>query len=97
MIYTLCITLLACSVLFAYWRLVKGPTPVDRILGLDGIAASFIGFVAVTSVQQSTAQYLEVILIISLLAFFSTVILVRCVWISRPVQTNKEQTNADVR
>lgn len=54
-------------------RLRRGPTVLDRILAFDLIATCVVAMVVLLSVRWSTPMYLEAILIVSLLGFFTTV------------------------
>jgi len=55
------------------WRLTRGPTTLDRLLGLDTFTVSIVGLVAVYSIRANTAEYVELILIVTALGFFTTV------------------------
>lgn len=54
-------------------RLKMGPSLLDRVLAFDLIATCVVAMVVLLSVKNQTAMYLEVILIVSLLGFFTTV------------------------
>jgi multisubunit Na+/H+ antiporter MnhF subunit len=77
--HLLTLTLAACSLLLAFslflclLRLRRGPTIMDRILAFDTICTLIVGFMAVVSVRWDTALYLDLILVFTLLGFFSTV------------------------
>lgn len=66
---------LSFSVLVCFYQLVKGPTSADRILALDVIGFNIISIVTVISILLHTLAFLEVILIIGILAFLGTVAL----------------------
>jgi len=61
------------SILLIFVRLAAGPTIEDRIVALDLLAANGIGFVAVYALKFGTATFLDVGLILALLAFLGTV------------------------
>ena len=65
--------MLALAVVLALVRLRRGPSVLDRILSFDLIATCVVGMVVLLSVAWSTAVFLEAILIVSLLGFFTTV------------------------
>lgn len=54
-------------------RLITGPTVSDRIVAMDLIASVTIGFILVYSVLMKETMYFDVIIIISLISFISTV------------------------
>ncbi|WP_245154006.1 Na(+)/H(+) antiporter subunit F1 [Jeotgalibacillus proteolyticus] len=54
-------------------RIIKGPSLPDRVVSFDVIGVNLISIVAVIGVILNTAAYLEVILIIAILAFISTI------------------------
>ncbi len=55
------------------YRLTRGPTTLDRLLGLDTFTVSVVGLVALFSMRANTAEYVELILIVTALGFFTTV------------------------
>ncbi len=77
--HLLTLTLAACSLLLTFsifvclLRLRRGPTIMDRILAFDTICVLLVGFMTVVSVRWDTALYLDLILVFTLLGFFSTV------------------------
>lgn len=57
----------------ALWRIAVGPTTLDRILGLDLLTITTVALMIVESVRQGTGEFLELILIVTALGFFTTV------------------------
>lgn len=68
--------LLGIAILFGFTRMVKGPTIVDRILAFDSIVICVVGLVCLLSLKWQSAFFLELILIVAALGFFTTVALV---------------------
>lgn len=56
-------------------RIFVGPSVSDRILGLDAIGITLIGFIGVIMILQETIAYSDIILVLSILAFVGTVAL----------------------
>jgi multicomponent Na+:H+ antiporter subunit F len=69
----LALILLSISTLGFIYRVVKGPTTPDRVIALDAIGINLIGITAITSILLHTQAFLEVILLIGILAFIGTV------------------------
>ena len=69
------IALAACgvTVLLAVVRLVKGPSTADRVVALDLLSAVAVGIMAAWSVVADDAVYLDVALLVALVAFLGTV------------------------
>lgn len=67
------------AICIALYRIIRGPSMPDRVVALDMIGVNLISLVAVFSVFLRTHAYLEVILIVGILAFISTVGLARYV------------------
>jgi multicomponent Na+:H+ antiporter subunit F len=65
--------LLSVATLGCIYRVVKGPTVPDRVIALDAIGINLVGITAITSVILKTEAFLEVILLIGILAFIGTV------------------------
>lgn len=65
--------LLALALLFCLLRLLAGPTVMDRILAFDTICVVIVGFMALLGARWGTSLYLDLVLVFTLLGFFSTV------------------------
>ncbi|MEI5907798.1 Na(+)/H(+) antiporter subunit F1 [Bacillus spongiae] len=61
------------SMLGLIYRVVKGPSIPDRVVALDAIGINLVAFVALISMLLETHAFLEVILLIGILAFIGTV------------------------
>lgn len=57
----------------AFWRIAKGPTTLDRMIGFDLLTISVVALMILFSVHEGTGEYLELIIIVTALGFFSTV------------------------
>jgi len=69
----ICFATLFFVMVCGFVRLRRGPSVLDRILAFDLIATCVVAMVVLLSVKWSTPMYLEAILIVSLLGFFTTV------------------------
>ena len=78
-ILTISMSLYIIAILLALYRIIRGPSMPDRVVALDMIGVNLISAVAVFSVALSTHAFLEVILIVGILAFISTIALARFV------------------
>lgn len=67
------LAILLLAMLMMLYRVVKGPTTVDRVIALDSIGIALISVVALLSILLDTTLYFEVILLLSILAFIGTV------------------------
>lgn len=61
------------ALLLGFYRLARGPSVVDRILAFDAVVLCAVGLTATLSREWNTEHYVELILIVSSLGFFSTV------------------------
>lgn len=66
----LCISI---SMVGLIYRVIKGPSVPDRVIALDAIGINLIAIVAIMSMILNTNAYLDVILLIGILAFIGTV------------------------
>jgi len=66
------LTLLLCG-----WRLLRGPTSVDRVLALDTLYVSLVALVVLLGMHWRTQLLFEAALIVALLGFVGTVALAR--------------------
>ncbi|PAE25517.1 MULTISPECIES: Na(+)/H(+) antiporter subunit F1 [Bacillaceae] len=70
MIAILCISVATLALIY---RVIKGPTTPDRVVALDAIGINLVAIVALTSIALNTNAFLEVILLLGILAFIGTV------------------------
>lgn len=77
--YALGISLIAIalSMLLCLYRLIFGPSIVDRLLALDTLFLNATGLVIVLGIYWSSTNLFESALLISMLGFVSTVALAR--------------------
>ena len=76
---TLALGILSVSFLVTIYRIVKGPTLPDRILGLDMLVAIAIGFIAVIGIKTGYTLYVDVAIALGLVGFLATVAFARFV------------------
>ncbi|WP_010277045.1 Na(+)/H(+) antiporter subunit F1 [Paenibacillus senegalensis] len=65
--------ILSLSILTCMYRVIKGPSMPDRIIALDTIGINMIALVAVLCVHMKTQAFLELILVVGILAFLGTI------------------------
>jgi multicomponent Na+:H+ antiporter subunit F len=71
------LTLLGGSLLLVLVRLVRGPDLANRVVALDLLSVLGVGIAAAAAVLSSDAAYLDIALILALIAFVSTVAFAR--------------------
>jgi len=67
----------AIAMLLCGWRLLRGPTPVDRVLAFDTLYVNLLALVILLGIRQGSRLYFEAALIVGLLGFIGTVALAR--------------------
>lgn len=69
------LALLVCSIsmLGLIYRVIKGPSIPDRVVALDAIGVNLIAITALISVILHSYAFLEIILLLGILAFIGTV------------------------
>ncbi|RST72758.1 Na(+)/H(+) antiporter subunit F1 [Siminovitchia acidinfaciens] len=75
MMLSTALVLFAIAIAIALYRIIRGPSIPDRVVALDMIVVNLISGIAVISVLLKTKAFLEVILILGILAFISTIAL----------------------
>ncbi|MFA8439132.1 Na(+)/H(+) antiporter subunit F1 [Pueribacillus sp. YX66] len=63
------------AMLALVYRVIKGPTVPDRVVALDAMGIALISIISLLSVVMETEFFLEIILLLSILAFIGTVAL----------------------
>ncbi|MHA7967671.1 Na(+)/H(+) antiporter subunit F1 [Paenibacillus sp. CAU 1782] len=69
--------LLAIAILGCLYRLLLGPSIVDRIASLDTIGILLLSMVAVIGMVNKTEAYFDLILVIGILTFIGTTAMAR--------------------
>ncbi len=65
--------LLSVSMILTFIRFVRGPRVVDRVIALDLIITIGIAFITVFSIRSGKELFLDVAMILALIAFLGTV------------------------
>jgi multicomponent Na+:H+ antiporter subunit F len=69
----LSLLIVAISTLLFVYRLVKGPSTPDRVIALDAIGINLIAITAIISIVLNSNAFVEIILLLGILAFIGTV------------------------
>ncbi|ADQ18641.1 monovalent cation/H+ antiporter complex subunit F [Leadbetterella byssophila] len=67
------IPILSVSMIITFIRLIRGPRVVDRVIALDLIITIGIGFITVFSIRSGKELFMDVAMILALIAFLGTV------------------------
>jgi multicomponent K+:H+ antiporter subunit F len=65
------------ATLLCGWRLLRGPSAIDRVLALDTLYINVVAIVILLGIQRRTSLLFEAALIVAMLGFVSTVALAR--------------------
>lgn len=65
------------AIVLCGWRLLRGPSAVDRVLALDTLYVNVVALVILLGIQRATPLLFEAALIVAMLGFASTVALAR--------------------
>jgi multicomponent Na+:H+ antiporter subunit F len=69
---TISLVLLGISLLLALYRILRGPTLADRILGLDMLTLLGLAVIAVFAVRTGLTLYVDIAVALALVGFVST-------------------------
>lgn len=72
-LYYIILPVLAVSVLIIFFRFLKGPSLSDRVVALDLLITAGIGIIAVYSIITNQPAFLDIAMILALIAFLGTV------------------------
>lgn len=75
------------------WRILAGPTTLDRMVGFDVLMVSTTAVIGLFSIHSGTGEYMELILIVTALSFFSTVAFYY--YLSQPSQQGGDDFNEE--
>ena len=68
--------LLLCG-LFCLWRILRGPTPADRIVSIDILGILILGFCAILGIPTGRDWYIDIGIAWALQSFISTLALAK--------------------
>ena len=72
-VYYVVFPMLSGALVLAFIRLLRGPTPADRIVAFDLIAAASVGIIVVTAIVTDQAVLLDAASIWAVIAFVSVI------------------------
>lgn len=73
------LVLLSVALLVTVWRIIRGPTLPDRVVGLDMLVAIAIGLIAVVAIRTGFNLYIDIAIALGLVGFLATVAFARFV------------------
>ncbi|TYS07909.1 Na(+)/H(+) antiporter subunit F1 [Bacillus subtilis] len=73
LILQLALGITAVSTFLYVIRVIKGPTVPDRVVALDAIGINLIAITALVSILLNTNAFLDIILLLGILAFIGTI------------------------
>ena len=85
--------LLSLSLLISLMRVIMGPSLPDRVVALDLVAFIVIAMIATYSISSGHPVYLDVAVVLALVAFLGTIAFARYVFL-RAEKTDREGENA---
>jgi multisubunit Na+/H+ antiporter MnhF subunit len=69
------LVVLALNIALCTYRVVRGPSPFDRLLALECITYNLSGAVVLMSIAIGTHTFLDFLLVVALLGFIGTIAL----------------------
>jgi multicomponent K+:H+ antiporter subunit F len=72
---TVAIAMVVAALALNVWRLLRGPSVLDRVLALDTMYVNAIALLVLLGVQRGSRLYFESALLIAMVGFVSTVAL----------------------
>jgi len=68
----LAILLIGLAMALAFWRLLKGPDVVDRVIAIDTLYVNACALLLAYGIRGATSLHFEAALVIAMLGFLST-------------------------
>lgn len=72
-LYFVILPVLSLSVVLIFVRFIKGPSLADRVIALDLLITTGIGIIALYSIINNKPTFLDIAMILALIAFLGTV------------------------
>ena len=93
-VMAVCLVMLAGAAAGVLYRLVKGPSLLDRVLSSDVLLSVVVAAIALEMVWSDHADYMMVIVAVSLLGFIGSVSVARFVQPTRPRKAGQTDEGA---
>ncbi|MBX9459226.1 MAG: hypothetical protein KL863_26045 [Rhizobium sp.] len=77
----LALAILTLALVMTAIRVIIGPTLADRVLALDQLVSTAIGFIAVIAVKTGFELYVDIALALALVGFLATAAFARYIYI----------------
>ncbi|MDA4848148.1 cation:proton antiporter [Hoeflea poritis] len=88
------LALLCLSFAVTVYRVISGPTLPDRILALDMLVATAIGFIAVIGIKTGYTLYVDIAIALGLVGFLATVAFARFILTRGPIHGETEEARS---
>lgn len=72
-LYYIILPMLTVSVVLVFYRFLRGPSLSDRVVALDLLITIGIGIIAVYAILTDQSSFLDIAMILALIAFLGTV------------------------
>ena len=72
-IIAIALVLFGVAILLTFIRIIAGPTFPDRVIAMDVVGVNLISCIAIVSILFQTKFFLDVMLVLGILAFISTI------------------------
>ena len=69
----ICLFILIGCLGLTLYRVIKGPTMADRVMGAENIFILMIGIIVLQSIFMKSSHYFDLVLVFSLLGFVGTI------------------------
>jgi multicomponent Na+:H+ antiporter subunit F len=74
---SIALVLLSSALFLGFYRLARGPSLPDRVVALDLIGTISVGFIGVYSIMTNQPVFMDVAIVLALIAFLGTVAFAR--------------------
>ncbi len=71
--YWVMVIIISLSMVAFIYRLIIGPSVPDRVVALDSLGVALIAMIGLISILADTSFFLDIILLLAILAFIGTV------------------------
>lgn len=73
MILSIALSFFGIAIVITFIRVIIGPTFPDRVIAMDVVGVNLISAIAIVSILYETRAFFDVILVLGILAFISTI------------------------
>ncbi|MBN1348082.1 Na(+)/H(+) antiporter subunit F [candidate division KSB1 bacterium] len=82
------------SFAISLYRVIAGPTNIDRAVALDNMSSNVVAFIIIFSIKYATRHFIDAMMVIAILSFIGTIAFAKYLATGRIIDKKRGRKNA---